>query len=192
MVADSVFYFIFVVWLVTSNDKLISMRKRLLYATGVAILSLCAGMSGASGADRRVVALDKSSSGTVAETPPPLVLDSALTPEVPFTPLAVTMYGYAKRVSDARETFVLRNETRCYHISRVMVKIVYSTQDGKPFHTREELVECDLMPGSSRVVTLKSFDTAKTYYYYLNPPVRAAGIPYMVRYDILRYDVVVE
>ena len=132
-------------------------------------------MSGASGADRRVVAPDKSSSGTVAETPPPLVLDSALTPEVPFTPLAVTMYGYAKRVSDARETFVLRNETRCYHISRVMVKIVYSTQDGKPFHTREELVECDLMPGSSRVVTLKSFDTAKTYYYYLNPPVRAAG-----------------
>ena len=65
-------------------------------------------MSGASGADRRVVAPDKSSSGTVAETPPPLVLDSALTPEVPFTPLAVTMYGYAKRVSDARETFVLR------------------------------------------------------------------------------------
>lgn len=165
---------------------------KILYAMVAAAVSLYTGTAGADDADKRAVTSDNGSSGATVETPPPLVLDSALTPAIPFTPLAVTMYGYAKRLPDARETFVLRNETNCYRISRVLVKIVYSTQDGKAFHTREELVECDLMPGSSRMVSLKSFDTAKTYYYYLYPPVKAAGIPYIVRYDVLRYDVVVE
>lgn len=174
------------------DGKMTIMRKSLFYVTIVAILLLCMGITSVSGAGRRNSVTRNEKSNMEVTAPPPLAIDSALTPAIPFTPLAVTMYGYAKRLSDARETFVLRNETGNYRISRVLLKLVYSTQDGKSFHTREELVECDLMPGSSRMVSLKSFDTAKTYYYYQYPPVRAAGIPYMVRYDVLRYDVVVE
>lgn len=136
--------------------------------------------------------LGAQASADVVDVPPPMTIDSTLTPSIPFTPLAVSMYGYAKRVSDARETFVLRNETPCYHISRVLIKLVYTTQEGAPLHERTELVECDLRPGGSRMVSVKSFDSSRSYYYYTQPPRRAKGIPYKVRYDILRYDVVVE
>lgn len=184
------FYFIFVVHPYVFRMFMLMYKK--LYVITAIVLSLCVATTDVVGACRQAVTPEDNGSDMTRVSPPPLSIDSALTPAIPFTPLAVSMYGYAKRLSDARETFVLRNETGRYRISRVLVRLVYSTQDGEPFHTREELVECDLMPGASRMVSLKSFDTAKTYYYYMYPPVRAKGIPYMVRYDVLRYDVVVE
>ena len=127
-----------------------------------------------------------------AELPPPLPIDTILTPEVPFTPLAVSMHGYDKALNDAHESFLLRNETQRYRISRVLLKLVYTTESGVELHRREEYVECDLQPGATQVVTIKSFDKNKNYYYYTTPPKRASGTPYRVKYNILRYDIVVE
>lgn len=124
--------------------------------------------------------------------PSPLLVDTALTPEVPFTPMAVSMYGYAKRLGDSKESFILRNETHNYRISRVLLKLLYTTADGSLLHAREELVDCDIAPGMTQMVAIKSFDTSKIYYYYTMPPKRASGTPYRIRYDVLRYDIVVE
>lgn len=124
--------------------------------------------------------------------PSPLLVDTALTPEVPFTPMAVSMHGYAKRLGDSKESFILRNETHNYRISRVLLKLLYTTDDGSLLHAREELVDCDIAPGMTQMVAIKSFDTSKIYYYYTMPPKRASGTPYRIRYDVLRYDIVVE
>lgn len=124
--------------------------------------------------------------------PSPLLVDTALTPEVPFTPMAVSMHGYAKRLGDSKESFILRNETHNYRISRVLLKLLYTTADGSLLHAREELVDCDIAPGMTQMVAIKSFDTSKIYYYYTMPPKRASGTPYRIRYDVLRYDIVVE
>ncbi len=124
--------------------------------------------------------------------PPPLCVDTTLTPVIPFTPMAVSMHNYTKRLTDTKESFILRNETTRYRISRVLLKIVYLTEQGNMLHSREELIPCDLPPGSTQVLSIKSFDSSKTYYYYEIPPKRANGTPYRIQYDVLRYDVVVE
>lgn len=129
---------------------------------------------------------------STAGLPMPQPVDSTLTPEVPFTPMAVSMHGYAKRLSDNKESFILRNETHNYRISRVLLKLVYITMQGAVMHTREELVECDIAAGMTQMLAIKSFDTSKLYYYHTMPPQRASGTPYRIKYDILRYDVVVE
>ncbi len=124
--------------------------------------------------------------------PTPMKVDTLLTPAIPFTPMVVGLYGYAKRLNDTKESFVLRNETHNYRISRIVLKLIYTTSSGEPLHNREETIECDLMPGESRILTIKSFDVSKMYYYYTMPPKRASGTPYRIKYDLLRYDVVVE
>lgn len=129
---------------------------------------------------------------SVMTLPPPCLVDTLLTPDVPFTPMAVSLHGYAKRLSDSKESFILRNETRNYHISRVLLKLQYTTEQGRVIHSREELVECDIAPGMTQMIALGSFDVSKIYYYYTTPPRRASGTPYRIKYDILRYDIVVE
>ncbi len=124
--------------------------------------------------------------------PRPNPVDSALTPRIPFTPLAVSMHGYDKRCGEVYETFILRNETHNYHISRVLIRLLYTMSDGTVIADREVYVDCDLKPGAIENVRLKSFENAKNYYYYTHPPKRRSGIPYKVQYGVLRYDVVVQ
>lgn len=124
--------------------------------------------------------------------PPPELVDTLYTPDIPFTSHAISMHGYNKLLGDATESFVLRNETHNYRISRVVIKLVYSVEDGRQIYRRNEIVECDLAPGASQRVAIKSFDRDKRYYYFLTPPHRAVGTPYRVQYDVLRYDVVVD
>ena len=126
------------------------------------------------------------------ELPAPCFVDTLLTPTVPFTSMAVSMHGYSKRLNDSNESFLLRNETQRYRISRVVLMLVYTTESGVELHRRQETVECNLYPGAAQVVTIKSFDKNNNFYYYNTPPKRATGSPYRVRYDVLRYDVVVE
>lgn len=122
----------------------------------------------------------------------PQIVDSILTPELPFTPMAVSMHGYSKKLRDAKESFILRNETCCYRISRVLLRIVYIDANGSKIAERDELIECDMAPGATQELEIKSFDKEKQYYYYTTPPQRANGMAYMIQYNVLRYDVVVE
>lgn len=139
--------------------------------------------------------LHKAASQSVDEhlmLPPSQPVDTLYTPDIPFTSLAISMHGYSKQLGDTRESFVLRNETQNYHISRVTLRLVYSLEDGHQIYRRKEVIECDLAPGASRQITIKSFDSDKRYYYFQTHPKRGAGTPYRVQYDVLRYDVVVD
>ncbi len=110
---------------------------------------------------------------------------------IPFSQTAVDMLGYDKRLTDTKESFLLRNNTS-YHLSRVVVKLVYRSPDGTMINYRTCTVECDLLPHSTRRCELPSFDTSKSYYHVDSPPSRASGRPFKVTFQLLRYDVVVE
>lgn len=125
------------------------------------------------------------------EIPEPEYVHESLTPTIPFTPLVVSMYGYTKRYNEAKENFILRNETHNYHISRVKLKLLYKADSGEVLHEREELIECDLPPGASQMVSIKSFDSSRNYYYYKTPS-KKGGVSFRIQYDLLRYDIVVE
>ena len=47
-----------------------------------------------------------------------------------FSPVAVDMLGFDKRMSDTKESFLLRNNTP-YRLSRVVLKMIYRTPDGQ-------------------------------------------------------------
>ena len=110
---------------------------------------------------------------------------------LPFSPTAVDMLAFDKRMSDTRESFLLRNNTP-YRLSRVVLKLIYRDPDGQMIDYRTQPVECDLLPGATRKCEIESFDRSRNYYHVDSPPSRASGRPCMVSYRVLRYDVVVE
>ena len=65
-----------------------------------------------------------------------------------FSPVAVDMLGFDKRMSDTKECFLLRNNTP-YRLSRVVLKMIYRTPDGQMIDYRTRMVDCDLLPRST-------------------------------------------
>lgn len=110
---------------------------------------------------------------------------------LPFSSTAVDMLAFDKRMSDTRESFLLRNNTP-YRLSRVVLKLIYRDPDGQMIDYRTCPVECDLLPGSTRKCEIESFDHSRNYYHVDSPPARTSGRPFTVSYQLLRYDVVVE
>ncbi len=108
-----------------------------------------------------------------------------------FDPLAVDMLGFDKRMSDTKESFLLRNNT-ANRLSRVVLKLTYRTPDGQMIDYRTRTVECDLLPHSTRRCEVESFDRSKNYYHVDSPPSRVSGRPFKVSFQLLRYDIVVE
>lgn len=108
-----------------------------------------------------------------------------------FSPMAVDMLAFDKRMGDTRESFLLRNNTP-YRLSRVVLKLIYRDPGGQMIDYRTQTVECDLLPGTTRKCEIASFDRSRNYYHVDSPPVRTSGRPFKVTYQVLRYDVVVE
>ncbi len=120
------------------------------------------------------------------------ILEAVKSIEQPtFDVEAVDMFGFDKRMSDTQESFLLRNNTP-YHLSRVVIKLIYRTLDDHMIDYQERVVECDLLPGSTRRCEVPSFDTSRNYYHVDSPPARTSGRPFKVSFQLLRYDVVVE
>lgn len=123
--------------------------------------------------------------------PERVCVDSLLTPDIPFTPMAVSVHGYTKKHNEVHETFILRNDTGNYRISRVMLRLLYTNKEGDVIADRYELVECDIAAGAKQTIKIRSFEGSAPYYYYKMPPTRRQGTPFKLSYDIVRYDVVV-
>ena len=103
-----------------------------------------------------------------------------------FSPVAVDMLGFDKRMSDTKESFLLRNNTP-YRLSRVVLKMIYRTPDGQMIDYRTRMVDCDLLPRSTRKCEIESFDRSKNYYHVDSPPSRVSGRPFKVSFQLLRY-----
>ena len=85
----------------------------------------------------------------------------------------------------------MRNNTP-YRLSRVVLKMIYRTPDGQMIDYRTRMVDCDLLPRSTRKCEIESFDRSKNYYHVDSPPSRVSGRPFKVSFQLLRYDIVIE
>ena len=104
-----------------------------------------------------------------------------------FADDAVKMIAYSKKKSDARESFMLVNNTS-HHISHVEITFRYTDVNGAQLHERTEMVECDLPPYSTRQASVKSWDKGNRFYYYKDKS-RKGAIPYKVMIKVQIYDV---
>ena len=101
---------------------------------------------------------------------------------------AVTVRGFAKRASDSKESFLLTNNLT-HRISAVRMLLRYSALDGTIIHERKVTIPVTLAPGETQLVSCRSFDTQRLYYYHAGPKPRKSATPFDVAYRLTGYDI---
>lgn len=103
-------------------------------------------------------------------------------------PGAVTLKGFSKRASDAKESFFITNHTRG-RMSAVRLLLRYTTMDGELLTQRTVNIPVNLKPGETRLVSVKSFDIQRLFYFYAGPQPRKQATPFKVAYRLTGYDI---
>ena len=127
----------------------------------------------------------KNNSQIVEQIPDASVPDSLL---LELEPNAVTLKGYSKKASDSRESFFVTNNTN-HRISHVRLLMRYSQMNGEMLHERIATIEVDLKPRETRLVTVKTFDVQRLFYYYAGPKPRKSATPFKVAFRLVGYDI---
>ena len=103
-------------------------------------------------------------------------------------PNAVSLKGYSKRASDAKESFFITNNTK-QRMSAVRLLLRYTTMQGEMLTQRTVTVPVSLKPGETKLVEVKSFDVQRLFYYYAGPQPRKQATPFKVAFRLTGYDV---
>ena len=101
-------------------------------------------------------------------------------------PNAISIKGYTKKASDSKEAFFVTNRTD-RTISQIKLRLRYSTLTGEQLHERVATVNVTLRAGETRLVTIKSWDIQRQFYYYAGAKPRKKSSPYKVAYRLIGY-----
>ena len=101
---------------------------------------------------------------------------------------AVTLRGFNKRLRDAKETFLVTNNTD-HRISGIRITLRYTTLNGDMIHERDVAVSISLNPGETQLADIKTFDIQHLFYYYAGPAPRKQATPFKVAYRLKGYDI---
>jgi len=129
-----------------------------------------------------------STAAAVDVLPQASVSDSDSIALLQVNPAAVTLRGYNKRASDSRESFLVTNNLKT-RISTIRLLLRYSTLNGEMIHERNVTVPVDLAPGQTRLVSVRTFDTQRVYYYYGSSKPRKQATPFTVAFRLTGYDI---
>mgnify|MGYP006873120624 FL=1 len=103
-------------------------------------------------------------------------------------PDAVTLKGFNKRASDNKESFFITNNTS-HRMSAVRLLLRYSTMSGEMLTQRAVNVPVSLKPGETKLVSIKSFDIQRLFYFYAGPKPRKQATPFQVAFRLTGYDI---
>lgn len=103
-------------------------------------------------------------------------------------PNAVTLKGFSKRASDSKESFFITNNTS-HRMSAVRLLLRYTTMQGEMLTQRAVNVPVNLKPGETKLVSIKSFDVQRLFYYYAGPQPRKSATPFQVAFRLTGYDI---
>jgi hypothetical protein len=109
-------------------------------------------------------------------------LDAAIDPN------AVTLKGYSKRASDSKESFFVTNNTK-HRMSAIRLLLRYTTMNGEMLTQRTVTVPVSLKPGETKLVSVKSFDVQRLFYFYAGPKPRKQATPFKVAFRLTGYDI---
>ena len=103
-------------------------------------------------------------------------------------PNAVSLKGFSKRASDSKESFFITNNTN-HRMSAVRLLLRYTTMQGEMLTQRTVNVPVNLKPGETKLVSVKSFDVQRLFYYYAGPKPRKQATPFKVAFRLTGYDI---
>ena len=98
----------------------------------------------------------------------------------------ISFVGYEKEPNSTRESFILVNPTD-ENIIGFEVKIDYLDMQGRMFHSQIIKKECSVPHGESRKFDFPSWDSQRTYYYYLGNEPKKVATPFQVKFHPLSF-----
>lgn len=101
---------------------------------------------------------------------------------------AISLRGFHKRASDSKESFFVTNHLK-QRISCIRVLLRYTTLDGQMLTERVVSIPVDLRPEQTQLVTIKSFDRQRAFYYHAGPKPRKTATPFQVAFRLEGYDI---
>lgn len=100
-------------------------------------------------------------------------------------PDSVKISGYDKPLRSSYETMFVTNKS-ALPISGMRLQLEYFDTSGRILHSRQCDVAADIPSGTTRQISLRSWDRQKSFYYLLStPPRKADATPYDVRCSII-------
>lgn len=98
----------------------------------------------------------------------------------------VIFFGYDKKASATKESFLIKNESAS-DIFSIEIEISYFTTTGNLIHKRTAEVKTAVPSGETRIVDIPSWDTQKSYHYIYSTPSQKGSTPYTVRFHIISF-----
>ena len=92
---------------------------------------------------------------------------------------SVEVRGFDKPLYSVKETFLVTNKLS-RRISSITLTINYIDTANRVFNSRTVTVDCSIPSGTTRQLSIKSFDTQKSYYYIRSRRPRAQSTPFQV------------
>jgi hypothetical protein len=74
-------------------------------------------------------------------------------------------------------------------MSAVRLLLRYTTMNGEMLTQRTVTVPVDLKPGETKLVSVKSFDIQRLFYFYAGPRPRKSATPFKVAFRLTGYDI---
>lgn len=97
---------------------------------------------------------------------------------------SIKFTGYDKPVTASKESFHIINASTA-PIKKVGIRVTYSDLKDRMLHQREEIVNCNIPAGETRLTAISSWDMQHTFFYYLGPEPRRVATPYKVLIELL-------
>lgn len=90
---------------------------------------------------------------------------------------AIRFYGFDKTVGSAIESFFISNGLDT-PICGMEIEITYTDMKGRQLHKRSVAVNCDLPPGETKRVDIRSWDTQKSFYFHKSVKPKRQATPF--------------
>ena len=92
----------------------------------------------------------------------------------------IRFYGFDKTVTSQKESFFISNRLD-RQAAAFEIEITYFDMQHRQLHQRLVQVECEIPPGETRRVDVKSWDTQKAFYFHQSAAPRRQATPFDVR-----------
>ncbi len=97
---------------------------------------------------------------------------------------SISFSGYDKPAPSSKESFHIVNSS-AIQINKVGIRITYLDLKDRMLHSRDVEVDCCVPGGESRLASIPTWDTQRTFFYYLGPEPKKVATPYKVAIKLL-------
>lgn len=95
----------------------------------------------------------------------------------------IIISGYDKPLSSHRETFFVTNNSN-NTITALNITFDYRDRKNRQLHSVTTTIDCEIPSGTTRQLSISSWDKQKSFYYYLSAKPRRKATPFSVHHTI--------